>query len=330
MRKRKWLFGLAAGLSILLLGAADGWTKGKPGGGGGGGTPPAGIIYGDGEAIDAAGNVLDTGLPTGWPSYDRHGGARWFAWYKDNGALAVHGGSDNSLIATNEGGTEVEIFAPTQSGNDETTIHYDLIRWAHDDSAIYFVAVVWTGSGQFDAESHVYRLALDWGTGSPVADGAPVSVKQMGVTTDGGPYPLFGQFDVSPAEDKLVYEDNINSSSRNIYVEDLASGTSTLLASAPVQDPNWSPDGTRIAYQVSNGTGLVTVDPDGSGATLFQPTKGNRVYRGPRWSPDGAHLAFAERSGRLLSTLHTGRIELATGAVTILDADVTPTGWRNS
>ncbi|MCK6462140.1 MAG: hypothetical protein L6Q95_19830, partial [Planctomycetes bacterium] len=159
-----------------------------------------------------------------------------------------------------------------------------------------------------------------------VASGVPTSVAEATGADDANP--LFGEFDVSPAGDRLVYLDKANTNTANMYVETIGTGTRTLLASAPVFDPSWSPGGTHIAYTVDNGTGLVTLKPDGSDSRLFQPSSGKR-YQYPRWSPDSAHLAFLQRSGRLLATYRTGRIEVATGVVTILDADLTPTGWRN-
>ena len=58
-----------------------------------------------------------------------------------------------------------------------------------------------------------------------------------------------------------------------------------------VSDPQWSPDGRRLAY-VRDGE-IWIVDADGSRETLVVAKPGGG--REPRWSPDGRRLAFLSR-----------------------------------
>jgi dipeptidyl aminopeptidase/acylaminoacyl peptidase len=61
-------------------------------------------------------------------------------------------------------------------------------------------------------------------------------------------------------------------------------------ASVHVEDPEWSPDGSRFAF--SNGGDLFVVNADGTGlVNLTGAESGNA--RHPSWSPDGSRIAYA-------------------------------------
>ncbi|MFD1319820.1 amidohydrolase family protein [Micromonospora sonneratiae] len=82
-----------------------------------------------------------------------------------------------------------------------------------------------------------------------------------------------------------------------------------------IAQPDWSPDGTTIAFQsYRDGTfNLWLIRPDGSG--LRQLTRGPFDHREPRFSPDGTRIAFsADRSGSY--GIHL--LDLTTNTITTL------------
>jgi dipeptidyl aminopeptidase/acylaminoacyl peptidase len=83
------------------------------------------------------------------------------------------------------------------------------------------------------------------------------------------------------------------SGARQIVVGSLRGGTPTPITASEkdISDPQWSPDGRRLAYV--RGDDIRIVDADGSRDVLVasHPSGGSL----PRWSPDGRQIAFVSR-----------------------------------
>ena len=96
-----------------------------------------------------------------------------------------------------------------------------------------------------------------------------------------------------------------------IYVMDPDGGNRENLSNHPVhdQDPDWSPDGTKIAF-VSNRNHseyqICVMDADGT--NQIKLTDGPRDKRQPDWSPDGGKIAFTVRPK--VFPIEVSRIEL--------------------
>ena len=86
-----------------------------------------------------------------------------------------------------------------------------------------------------------------------------------------------------------------------IYVMDADGGNRENLSNHPLhdEDPDWSPDGTKIAF-VSNRNHakyqIYVMDADGK--NQIKLTDGPLEKRYPDWSPDGGKIAFTVRDGR--------------------------------
>jgi len=122
-----------------------------------------------------------------------------------------------------------------------------------------------------------------------VADG---SVKPLGFARD-GELPT-----VSARGDELAFSSS-SSYSLNIWRRDLlhpeASAVELIPSTREQYDPQYSPDGKRIAF-TSERTGVqgVWVSKD-DGSNLVQISNPHDVSGSPQWSPDGKKIAFDSR-----------------------------------
>lgn len=99
---------------------------------------------------------------------------------------------------------------------------------------------------------------------------------------------------------------------RRIFVMEAdGSGRSGPLGAPAAVQPDWSPDGTRIAYAVSfpaSAEAIHTMNPDGTGDITVASISGGRS---PDWSPDGTQLAISVSDGEggrsIVLSIQTGR-----------------------
>jgi Tol biopolymer transport system component len=63
-------------------------------------------------------------------------------------------------------------------------------------------------------------------------------------------------------------------------------------------DPDWSPDGAKIAFSGVRNSGfeIVRMDPDGQNETILSGDSFDGDDRAPDWSPDGTKVVFMKES----------------------------------
>ena len=156
-----------------------------------------------------------------------------------------------------------------------------------------------------DGKYVVYVRGGDHGSNFDVSVGvnptlSPVSVKVQifSVPFAGGEPKLLGDGDdpvVSPKSDSVVF-----SKERGLWVAPIdgaAPGRRMFFARGETDTPEWSPDGSRLAFVSSRGDhsfiGIYTNDT----APIIYVAPSTSRDSSPRWSPDGKRIAFVRRPG---------------------------------
>lgn len=171
--------------------------------------------------------------------------------------------SSYNLYAKKPGGPAVQL---TFSGN------------AFDPSYTYGGdRIVYTDYGNFDFE--VFAIPASGGTPEQLTHTDGLSESDPSLSPDGKTL-LYTAFDT---------ENWVN----EIYTVPVAGGDPQLIA-GDAYDPEWSPDGRRIAYLASGrlGGGLYTVPA--SGGTPTKVTDDPPSGSGLSWSPDGERIAYTD------------------------------------
>lgn len=240
--------------------------------GGGGGNAPTGVIYFTFDNLlwfmIPDGSEKTALLPgvSGEPSAALHGGSRWFL------NVAADGLGINQLFAVDENAVSVQLtFGAAVSGS---------VRWAVDGATA-------DGAVSWQQADGIYRAQMVYdGGGGVMAIGPPALIVPGSDIESHGWAPSGTSLVYRTSGDRLNVVDDVN---------DPANTTRTISTEArrsPAgHSPAWSPDGTKIAFQIPYNV-IVTINPDGTGLKeVINPTP-TTSRNDATWSPTGSHLMY--------------------------------------
>ena len=192
------------------------------------------------------------------------------AWSPDGTQIAFHNAGQIGVMGAD--GSNLRILTPNK-----LDVRYRP-RWSPDGKRLAF------GVSVSDYDSDIYTVDLDGSNITNITNSPEVSEDYVDFSPDGSQLCL-NRF---PKSDQK----------QGIYVMNVDGSNPTQLTGDSGWRCAWSPDGTKIAYSESPGSGyeVYVMNADGSGKTNLTNNRAEDEY--PQWSPDGTKIAFAsDRDG---------------------------------
>ncbi len=200
----------------------------------------------------------------------------------DRGEPAAPSTPATGKIAFVRDGPFGAIYVMNADGSGQTLVRHDGGAGVADPS--------WSADGSriaFERGAKIYVMSADGSHHTRLSDDHPVALDDSPAWSPDGARMAFA------SSQRTFYEEEGRKDS-DIYVMNTDGSNITRLTSDPGMDlsPEWSPDGTRIAF-VSNREqrwDLYIMNADGSKQTLLVEMVS--PDSAPAWSPDGTRIAF--------------------------------------
>ena len=238
-------------------------------------------------------NKTTLGLGTYAPvSTQLYNGHRWFLDVRQTLPIEYYpdGFSRGEVVAirddfdyynNNNSATEVRLT------NDITSqAYYDgfySLQWVPGGQMISIKARRWSGSNIL--ESGIYTAYLQFGPNSNIIGlAAQPTVPAIRFPLDANLWPNFRSYCWNPTASKVAYEDTTA-----LRIADLLGSPHQTIYNAPARTPQWSPDGTTIAFTDSN-FGISTIRPNATHLTAIIRRTPIYVFDRPFWSPTGSNI----------------------------------------
>ena len=279
-------------------------------------------------------NKIAYGVGTyGPPSTVTFGGHRWFLntanvdpleFYPDGVARAeVFAFRDDYDYYNNDNSTtEVQLtndITLQTSGDGLYSVH-----WVPGGQKISFRARRWNGT--VVSEGGIYTGSLQFGPdGSIVGLLAQPTAPALPFSLDANSWPNVRTYGWDPAGSKIAYDD-----SATLGVADVAGSPHVIIYNGLSHTPQWSPDGTKIAFMNPNCS-IVTIGPDGRGLKEIIRRTSAVTFDRPFWSPTGSHLVCY---GVVVATFDTDLFRATSSGASLTNLTNSPSiaemsmGWR--
>ena len=157
------------------------------------------------------------------------------------------------------------------------------LQWVPGGVKISIKARRWSGSNVI--EGGIYTASLQFGPdGNIIGLLAQPTVPAIPFPLDANLWPNFRSYCWDPTASKVAYEDTTA-----LRIADLLGSPHQTIYNAPARTPQWSPDGTTIAFTDSN-YGISTIRPNGTHLTAIIRRTPTYVFDRPFWSPTGSNI----------------------------------------